>query len=216
VQLILVRHAEPAESARGRCYGRLDLELSDRGRMQSERLATQLSAEPVAAVISSPRLRAFDTARAIAERHGLEVRVVDPLRELDFGELEGCTYDEIAATRPELYAQWMRTPTAVRFPGGESFDDLRRRVAGAVSRLREAYDGRLVLAVTHGGVVRAVLVDALGIPAERIFRLAVDTASLTRIEWIEDVPIVRSVNVGPSSMFREHLSLAALHEDLPT
>jgi broad specificity phosphatase PhoE len=197
VQLVLVRHAEPAESARGRCYGRLDFELSAWGRTQSEQLARQLSAEPVAAVVSSPRRRAIDTARPIAELHGLAVGVVESLRELDFGEIEGRTYDEIAAARPELFAQWMRAPTAVRFPGGESFDSLRRRVADAVCRLRETYDGRLVVAVTHGGVVRAVLVDALGVPVEHTFRLAVDPASLTRIEWVHDVPIVRSLNVVP-------------------
>lgn len=189
-----MRHAEPAEDARGRCYGRLDVELSTLGRRQSERLAERLAAEPVATVVSSPRRRAVDTAHAIAAPHGLAVEILDELRELDFGELEGRTYEEIAASRPELYAQWMEAPTAVQFPGGEAYGDLHDRVAGAVGALRDAYGGRLVVAVTHGGAVRAVLADALGMPAERIFRLVVDTASLTRVDWIEETPIVRFVN----------------------
>jgi alpha-ribazole phosphatase len=192
---MLVRHAQCVEDAEGRCYGRLDIELSDYGRAQSRQLAERLSSESVAAVVSSPLLRALETARPIAESQGLALSVLDGLRELDFGELEGMSYEEIAGSQPALYAQWMQAPTAVRFPDGESFDELRRRVADAVSRLRQAYTGRLVVAVTHGGVIRAVLADALGVPGDRIFRFAVDTASTTRIEWLEGEPIVRSLNV---------------------
>ena len=79
----------------------------------------KLEREPVEAVVSSPRRRAVDTATPIARRHDLEVEIVPDLRELDFGELEGRTYDEIADSLPELYATWMAHPTRVRFPGGE-------------------------------------------------------------------------------------------------
>lgn len=195
MELVLVRHAEPTEEARGRCYGRLDVELSERGRAQCEQLAATLSEVPVAAVVSSPRLRARDTARAIAERHGLDVSVLEELRELDFGELEGHTYEEIASSHPDLYARWMRAPTTVRFPGGEGYADLHARAVAVVSRLRATYAGQLVVAVTHAGVVRAVLAEALGMPHDRIFRLAVDTASVTRLKWLENTPIVRGVNL---------------------
>ncbi|MEX2612473.1 MAG: alpha-ribazole phosphatase [Gaiellaceae bacterium] len=196
MELVLVRHAEPTEDARGSCYGRLDIELSDSGREQCRRLAAHLSGEPVAAIVCSPRLRARDTADAIAEPHRLPVTVLDQLRELDFGEFEGRTYEEIAASRPELYERWMTEPTTLRFPGGEGYADLHARVADAVAQLRATYDGRMVVAVTHGGVVRAVLAEALGMPHDRIFRLAVDTASITRVEWCEGVAVVRSVNLS--------------------
>ncbi len=195
MRLVLVRHAEPADDARGRCYGSLDVDLSAGGRAQSTKLAELLAAERVAAVVSSPRRRAVDTARAIATAHNLDVTILDGLRELDFGELEGRSYDEIATSQPELFEQWMRAPTTVRFPGGEAYDDLRARTLEAVSGLRQMYGGDLVVAVTHGGVIRAVLAEVLGMPAEHIFRLAVDTASLTRVDWIERVPIVCYTNV---------------------
>jgi alpha-ribazole phosphatase len=195
MELVLVRHAEPSDGARGHCYGSLDVELSERGHEQGRRLARRLASEPVAAVVSSPRLRARDTADAIAAPHGLEVGVLDELRELDFGELEGRAYAEIAATCPELYERWMNEPTAVRFPGGESYADLHARVTRVVARLRAEHDGQLVVAVTHGGVVRAVLAEALDMPHDRIFRLAVDPASITRVEWQDDVAVVRTVNM---------------------
>ena len=91
MRLVLVRHAEAEESARGRCYGSLDVGLSARGRSQCATLADGLASEHVASVVSSPRIRALETARAIAERHGLGVRVDPAQQERDFGELEGRT-----------------------------------------------------------------------------------------------------------------------------
>jgi broad specificity phosphatase PhoE len=153
------------------------------------------SSEPLAAIVSSPRLRARDTAHAIAEPHTLPVTVLDRLRELEFGELEGRTYDEISVSRPELHEQCMTEPTAVRFPGGEGYPDLHARVVDAVAQLRATYGRQTVVVVTHGGVVRTVLAEALGIPHDRIFRFAVDTASITRVvEWCEGVAVVRGVN----------------------
>ena len=196
MRLVLVRHAETEESARGRCYGTLDVGLSPLGRAQCAALEASLAEGPVAAVVSSPRVRALETAVAIARPHGLDVVVDEGLRELDFGELEGRTYEEIAGTLPDLYVAWMTTPTEVRFPGGESYADLKARTLVAVERLRASHDGEAVVAVTHGGVVRAVVSDALGMPAERIFRLAVDPASTSVVEWLDGEPLVRCLNAG--------------------
>jgi len=195
MRLVLVRHAEAEESARGRCYGSLDVGLSARGRSQCAALADGLASEHVALVVSSSRIRALETARAIAERHGLDVRADPALQELDFGELEGRTYDEIAASLPDLYAEWMTSPTRVRFPGGECYADLARRARRAVEALRGELSGRTVVVVTHGGIVRSVLADALGIPDDRIFRFAVDPASLSIVDWVDDVPIVTALNI---------------------
>jgi broad specificity phosphatase PhoE len=194
MRLVLVRHAETDESARGRCYGSLDVRLSAAGREQCVRLGQALAGERIATVVSSPRMRAVETARAIAEPHHLVVAVEPALRELDFGELEGRTYDEIAASRPELYARWMTCPTQVRFPGGESYADLRGRALPAIDALRHGLGGGTGVVVTHGGIVRAVLADVLGIPDERIFRVTVDPASLTVVEWVDSVPVARVVN----------------------
>jgi alpha-ribazole phosphatase len=199
MRLVLVRHAETEESARGRCYGSLDVGLSPRGRAQCESLGRMLATEPVAAVVSSPRLRARQTSEAIAAPHGLAVRVDHDLGELDFGDLEGRTYDEIAATQPELYARWMSEPTRVRFPGGESYADLRARSLGTVTRLRDELDGRTVVATTHGGVIRAVVADVLTLPDERIFRIAVDPGSVSIVEWVGGDPVIHAINAPPTA-----------------
>ena len=194
MELVLVRHAEVSEEARGRCYGRLDVGLSENGHRQSRRIAERLAGEAVAAVVCSPARRTRETAAAVAVRHELEVTILDELSELDFGELEGRTYEEIESKWPELYAAWMTEPSSVAFPGGEALADLRARVAAAVTRLRTEYDGSVVVAITHAGVVRAVLADALGMPDDRFFRIDVEPASITRVGWRDGVAVVQVVN----------------------
>jgi len=198
VKLLLLRHAAPTDDARGRCYGKLDIGLSPEGERQAAALAGSLATTPIAAVVSSPAARAVATARPLADSRRLDVDVSDDLQELDFGELEGRTYDEIATTHPELHARWMAEPTSVRFPAGESYDDLRRRAETAIAGMREAHRGEVVAVVTHGGIVRAVVAGILGVAPERIFRLGVDYASLTVVEWIGDEPVVQTVNARAS------------------
>jgi len=190
----LIRHAEPSAAVRGRCYGSLDVELSAAGRAQAAQLAELLKAEPLAAVYSSPRIRAIQTAEAVAAPHGLAISIRPALREIDFGDFEGRTYDEIAASHPDLYRQWMETPTEVRFPRGESFAQVRERVLGVFVPLLTQHENQSIAIVTHGGVVRIILADALGIPPRNIFRVGQRYAALSRIRYLGDHASVELVN----------------------
>jgi alpha-ribazole phosphatase len=190
-RLILVRHCEPQEDARGLCYGRLDIGLSDAGREHAQRLAEALARHEWDAVYSSPRLRARETAVAVNR----DVVIDDDLREIDFGDLEGRSYDEIAATDPELYRAWMERPTTVHFPGGESFAELKVRALEALDRIRAAHQAAVV--VTHGGVLRAGLAAWLGMPDEAIFRLDQRYGGVTIVDWLGGVPLVRLMNGEP-------------------
>jgi alpha-ribazole phosphatase/probable phosphoglycerate mutase len=188
-RLLLIRHAQPEEDARGRCYGRLDVGLSREGEAAAERLADGLRPVEREGVYSSPRRRAVQTASRIGPP-----RLDERLCEIDFGELEGRTYEEVERERPELYRRWMESPTQVRFPGGESWADLRARVANAVADMLAANEGATIAVVTHGGVVRAVLADALGLPDERAFALDVGYARISVVDWFDSTAVVRLVN----------------------
>jgi broad specificity phosphatase PhoE len=193
-RLLLVRHAEPDAAFAGRCYGRLDVPLSAAGRRRAEEVAAALAEAELAAVYTSPRARALETAAAIAGAHGLEPRPVAALRELDFGELEGLTFDEIRATRPALYRAWMETPASVRFPGGESLADLRARVLPAAAEIRGRHRGATVAVVAHSGPARVVLADALDLADGALFRLGQAHGGLSVVDWVEGVPAVQVVN----------------------
>lgn len=190
-RLILIRHCEPEADAHGRCYGSLDFGLSPGGRAAAAALGETLGSVRVDSVVSSPRLRAVQTAEPIAAPV-----TDDRLRELDFGEIEGLTYEEVERTRPELFRRWMEAPTEVEFPGGESYATLAARVRPAIDELVAA--GGTHVVVTHGGPIRAVLADCLEMPAAAIFRLAQDYGGVSVVDWIEGTPIVRVVN-GPAT-----------------
>jgi broad specificity phosphatase PhoE len=198
-RLVLCRHGEPDHDFRGRCCGRLDLVLSAHGRQQANALAVRLSELPLAAVYASPARRALQTAHPIASAHGLSPIEHPALQELDFGELEGLTYDEIATRHPQLYATWMREPSRVSFPGGESYRDLRARVLTAAAELSERHRGATFAAVTHAGPIRALLASSLAMVDEAIFRLDQQHGAISIVDWLEDTPIVRVVNADPVS-----------------
>jgi alpha-ribazole phosphatase len=193
-RLILVRHGEPEEAARGRCYGRLDVGLSHAGREQVERVASRLSSSDLAAVYASPRRRSVESARIVGRPHGLTPEIVEALAEIDFGLFEGMTYDEAAESYPDVYQTWMERPTEVAFPGGESFAQMRERVVGAMATLRSGHERRTVAVVSHGGTNRVALAEALNLASADIFRFDQSFASINVVDYFGETPIVRLLN----------------------
>lgn len=193
-RLWLIRHGEPVPEVRGHCYGRLDAGLSAEGREQAERVAKRLAGEPVSAIYASPRARTLETARIIAAAHGCGAQVEDDLCEIDFGDFEGLSYDEIERRYPEIYRRWMERPTEVEFPNGESFSMLRARVLKAAGRLLARHAGGCVVVVTHGGVIRAVLAEVLGVPPANIFRLGQGYAAMNLVRYMGEHPVVELIN----------------------
>lgn len=92
----IIRHGEPEDVAQGRCYGRLDVGLSPQGRLQLERVAAHLRGEPLAAIYASPRQRATESASILGSHHACGIEILEGMREIDFGDFEGLSYDEIA------------------------------------------------------------------------------------------------------------------------
>jgi len=191
-RLVLVRHGEPAAS--GRCYGKLDVSLTERGREQIQRAARWLEPMPLHAIYASPSQRAYESARILAAGRGLDICVEDHLCEIDFGEFEGLTYKEIEQLYPSQYRLWMERPTEVTFPGGESFNTMQERVTRVTAIIRLAHGGHIVVLVTHGGVNRIILADALGMAPKNIFRLDQSYAAVSVIDYYGQTPIVRLVN----------------------
>jgi alpha-ribazole phosphatase len=188
----LIRHGEPVEESRGRCYGSLDVGLSTNGHTQMARVAELLKDEPIAAIYSSPRLRAVESARTLALAPPVEV--VTGLREINFGDFEGLTYDEISERYPDLYRQWMESPTEVRFPNGENFAEMQARVLHAFDEIHSAHAGQTVAIVSHGGVNRILIAWALQIPNDCLFRIAQKYAAVNLLTVQDGVPSVELLN----------------------
>ncbi|PWU02391.1 MAG: histidine phosphatase family protein [Terriglobia bacterium] len=190
----LIRHGEPAEEARGRCYGSWDIGLSEQGQLQMGYASRYLRDEPIAAIYASPQRRAWDSARLLAGGRTCSCEAAPDLREIDFGDFEGRTYDEIATCYPDLYRQWMETPTLVQFPNGESFSAMRTRVVAEFARIRAGHGGQTVAIVTHSGPIRILVAWALQMPDQGLFRIAQDYGALNLMAWNENTPIVQLLN----------------------
>jgi broad specificity phosphatase PhoE len=159
--ILLARHGETDWNRENRFQGHADPPLNETGRAQASELARALADEPLAAVYSSPLRRAFETAQVVAAPHGLEPVGVDALREVDVGSWQGLTRAEIEERFPEQFARWLHYEQG--WDDGESYDEMGSRVISALLELAAAHEGERILAVSHGGPVRAAYALAEGI-----------------------------------------------------
>ena len=198
----MLRHGEPAAETRGLCYGALDVELSPNGMRQAELVSAALRPQPFAAIYSSPRRRCRASAMILAKDRTCPLETLEELREIHFGEFEGRSYDEIAETHPDLYREWMERPTEFQFPGGESFELMWKRVTSVGRMLRERYIDRSesIALVTHGGVIRILLAEALALPPANIFRIGQCYGAINRVTYFDQTPVVELVNMSPESI----------------
>jgi alpha-ribazole phosphatase len=199
-RVFLVRHGEAEVSVQGRCCGQLDPILSPKGAEQMRGAVALLSRVRVDAVYASPSRRAVESALALQPAG--DVRIEPSFQEMNFGRLEGLLYEEAAQRYPDVYEKWMKQPHLVEFPGGETFQIMRRRVVGAWKRLLRRHAGQTVVVVAHGGVNRIVLAEGLRLRARHVFRLAQDYGAVSLIEYRGRTPTVRLLNASPFALGR--------------
>jgi broad specificity phosphatase PhoE len=158
--ILLARHGETDWNREGRFQGHADPPLNETGRAQAAELAAELEGVELAAVYSSPLRRAVETAEVVAAEHGLEPVAVDALREVDVGSWQGLTREEIEAGFPEQFARWLDYDQG--WEDGESYEGMGRRAVAVLLELAAAHEGERILAVTHGGPIRAAFAFADG------------------------------------------------------
>ena len=164
-RVVLWRHGRTPSNAEGRFQGQLDVDLDDVGRAQAAEAAAVLAELGPTRIVSSDLLRAAHTAAALAERTGLPVETDPGLRELHAGAWQGLLHADIRAGWPEMFAAW-RDGEDVAVGGGERRSEVGLRVAAAVrAAAASTPDGGPLVVVSHGGAVRAGVLELLGLPA---------------------------------------------------
>ncbi|HEX3898237.1 MAG TPA: bifunctional RNase H/acid phosphatase [Mycobacteriales bacterium] len=190
----ILRHGETPLSLEKRFSGRGDAALTDRGVAQAKAAAERLVGVGLDAIVSSPLRRTRQTAEIVAARVGADVVVEDGFAETDFGEWEGATFGEIGKRSPDALRTWLADPN-IAPPGGESMVATEKRVTAARDRTIAAYPDAKVLVVTHVTPIKLMLRDALDAPLHTVFRIHIDPASLSMIDWRATGPsVVRLVN----------------------
>jgi alpha-ribazole phosphatase/probable phosphoglycerate mutase len=193
-RLILIRHGEPEERTNAKCYGSLDIGLSAKGRAQLEAKLSSVRNLTATSLYTSPLKRALESAEIAGAFLRLQPTVSPALREINFGRLEGLNYSEIEEQYPEEYKLWMEHPTKVKFPGGESFSEMKKRVLDYQEQMFCTPRNKTIVLVSHGGTNRILLAHALGIRDEMIFRIDQTYAAMNIIDYFEKYPVVRLLN----------------------
>jgi broad specificity phosphatase PhoE len=192
----LVRHGEHVLAGRvlaGRTPG---VGLSEKGRAEIASVAARLAGEKIAALYSSPLQRTKETAEILSARLDLPVGYREDVIELDFGEWTGLTFDQVRADR--RWELWRTCRSISAVPGGESMRQVQDRVVNALFDLRQTHPNGTVAIVSHGDVIRAALLFALGMPLDFYSRIEVGLASISTIR-IDDSGIrVAALNERPS------------------
>ncbi|MGH7046867.1 MAG: histidine phosphatase family protein [Stellaceae bacterium] len=190
----LVRHGEPAIV--GRIHGRTPgIGLSQRGRAEVALVAERLAGEAIAALYASPLERTRETAEILSARLDLPVTYREDVIELDFGEWTGLTFDEVRADR--RWPLWQHHRSIAALPGGESMRQVHARVVGALFEVHRAYPAGNIAIVSHGDVIRAALLFALGMPLDLYARIEIGLASVSTIRIDEAGMRVAAVNERP-------------------
>jgi broad specificity phosphatase PhoE len=191
----LLRHGEHILRGRvlaGRTPG---VGLSARGRAEIAAVAERLADEKIKALYSSPLQRTHETAEILSQQLDLPVQYCEDVLELDFGEWTGLTFDAVRAD--ERWKLWSTCRSIATVPGGESMRQVQERAVRALCELRIGHPDESVLIVSHGDVIRAALLFALGMPLDFFSRIEIGLASLSTIQ-IDDFGIrVLAVNERP-------------------
>jgi broad specificity phosphatase PhoE len=191
---LLLRHGLTQMTVEKRYAGTSDAPLNEAGLEQAAAAAKRLATAGLDAIVSSPLRRARTTASEVAALSGLQVVVDEGFRETDFGDWEGLTFAEVREQWPDVVAAWLADPEAGP-PGGESFAAARRRIDAAMERVLAAHAGQKVLIVSHVGPIKALVASALQAPPSAIFRMHLDIAALSSIDWHADGrAVLRSYN----------------------
>jgi broad specificity phosphatase PhoE len=180
-RLILIRHGEVEEKYHRIFGGRIDMNLSTRGREQAVALANYLKRKPVEAVYASPMRRVQQTLEPYALQATPRATILNDLREVDFGEWTGHNWEAIQTHFGLSAFDWLELLEQDRIPNAEPAKAYRARVEGCVRQMVGNHPGQLVAVYCHGGVVRMLLSLLLNLPLPAFAHFDVDYASMTEV-----------------------------------
>lgn len=185
-RFILVRHARTVWNTEKKYGGHSNVSLDETGKKQIHQVSKRLKDYPIKAVYASDLDRAYETALPIAGYHNLPVIKIDGLREINFGQWEGKTYDQIICHHQELMDAWIKDPYNTCLPDGESLTDLQERVVRCIKEILSAHSEETVVIVTHAGPIWVLISYVLGVPLNNYWRIKLSNTSVSIIDFYED------------------------------
>jgi len=197
--IYLLRHGEIEEQANRRYIGQINCALSKKGRAQANFWKKRLMEEGIASIFCSDLIRSSETAEIIASGRQVEIQIDPDLREINLGDWDGQSMQEIRTEYPAEWAERGEHIDTFRPPKGESFSDLYQRVVPVFEHIAENASGSVVI-VGHAGVNRMVLCRVLGIPICNLFSIQQDYGALNLIDNSSHKLRVAAVNIYPEML----------------
>jgi len=195
-KIFIVRHGQTDGNSARKYFGITDIELNEEGIIQAGLISKRLEKENLFRIYSSNLKRAFKTAEIIAKPHRISVEPKEDLREINFGDWEGLSFQEIQKSYPHEFSKWQNNIMDFTTPHGESVLELKKRIETAFSEILNSARENNVAIVTHGGPIRVILSRMLSPNAlETVFwKIRQDNAALNIIENIDNTQIISLVN----------------------
>ncbi len=190
--LLLVRHALTEATGKRLSGWTPDVHLSERGREQARELVDRLAPVRISALYSSPLERCRETAEPLAGARRLEVRETEDIGEVRYGDWTGRTLAQLSKTM--LWRSVQATPSAVRFPGGETLLEVQPRAVRSAGAIAAAHPRGVVALVSHGDVIRLLLAHFAGLHVDLFQRLVVSPASVSVVAAGDGVPRILRIN----------------------
>ncbi len=197
-KILLVRHGHVEGIEPARFRGRRDVPLTEEGRRQARAVAERIAERwRPSAIYASPLQRCVQTAHEICAASSVPSVVVDGLNDLDYGAWEWKTHPEVREQWPELFECWLKAPQLVRFPQGESLQDLIARTADVLRMLLARHVNDTVVLVGHDSGIRTLLLQLLDQPISAYWRLAPQPAAVSEVDIAGLAVEVRGINTMP-------------------
>lgn len=193
---MLMRHGETEWNRQGRVMGRHPIELSPEGRVQVEAAARFAQPFKPDLIVTSPLVRARQSAEILAAGlGGVDIIEDADIAEVLYGRWEGLTYHDLI--EDEHYMRYRKAPHEMPTPGGETIAEVQARGVAAVMRAVAANQGRRVLFVSHGDIIRTVLCHFMTVEIRHYHRIRVDNAALSAIQIAGGFAEVKFMNLLP-------------------
>jgi broad specificity phosphatase PhoE len=189
---LIARHAAHDWLGRGFAGRQPDVSLNVQGRQEAEALAGRLAGVRIDAIYCSPQPRTQQTAAPLARARGLQIRIDAAFDEVDLGEWQGRSFDEVR--EQPAWQHWLEHRSSAQPPGGEPFAEVPVRAGAGLRRLVEAHPDQHVLVVSHGDVIKAMIAQVLGLSLDNLERFEVAPCSVSVIAMGTDWAQLRLLN----------------------
>jgi alpha-ribazole phosphatase len=188
-RLDLLRHGE---TTAGHCFlGATDAPLSEKGWRQMHS-ATQ--GKRYQKIVCSPLARCAEFARQLAQTDNLSLTIENDFREINFGDWEAKTTQQVWASHEKLLKKFWYDPVKNTPPNGESYAEFNFRLTSVVEKIIKQYHNEHVLLIVHGGVIRNIISNVLSIPFKKSLQVRIDYAGLSRIDCYDESKSVGFIN----------------------